>query len=150
MKLLDPATGKIRAFLYPPPSLPNAGGNGSNSSIGYIRSGDSLWLTAYDGDHNSASVTRYDLSTGITTQYFDGQRDGHGNVEVVAADSSGAPILQLSNTDLAHTDPAKRSGILVKTLLLTAPHQPTVLNQGRVGDSGVTNGMSPLSATVYG
>jgi hypothetical protein len=147
LKLLDPVTGAVRAFPYAPPSLINTARSGSNSSVGYLRSGESLWLTSYDGGRDSASVARYNLSTGITTQYFDGQSDGHGHVEVVGTDASAAPILQLSNQDLAHTDPAKRAGILVKTLLLPAAHQATVLNQGRVGNAGVANGMSPLSVT---
>jgi hypothetical protein len=33
----------------------------------------------------------------------------------------------------------------VRTILLTAPHQQTVLNQGRVGDEGVAGNLSPLS-----
>jgi hypothetical protein len=146
LKLLDPASGVLRPFPYPPPAF---GSRGAVSSAGasYLRSTNAIWLTAYFIDTNSTTVTRYDLATGATTQWFDGRTDGQGHVEVVGADPRGLPIVQLADKDLFHTSPAQRAGIRQRTLVLTSPHQATVLNQGRVGDAGVAGNLSPLSVT---
>jgi hypothetical protein len=145
--VLDPATGSLRPLPFAAPLFPSASGG---SGAGYLRSGNAVWITAYDTTSNRSLVDRYDLATGVTTRWFDGSRDGHGDVQVVGADSQGDPIIQLSTTDLFHTNPANRAGIGVQTMLLSAPHAATVLNGGRVGDAGVAGDLSPLSVTDGG
>ena len=122
----------------------------SSSEAGYQRVGNALWLTAFEPGTDTVMISRYDLASGATTEWFDGAGDGHGHVEVVGTDAHGLPIIQLATTDLFHTDPAKRAGIGVRTLLLTAPHRATVLNQGQVGDAGVASDLSPLSVNDAG
>lgn len=39
--------------------------------------------------------------------------------------------MQIAGRDIWHTDPVHRSGIGIETILLTSPHQITVLNHGR-------------------
>jgi hypothetical protein len=145
LELLDPATGTVRPFPHPLPSMGTGNAPGSSAGATYLRVGNAMWLTAYDPDADSTTVARYDMGSGATTPWFDGRADGRGHVEVVGTDAQGRPIVQLAGTDLFHTDPAKRAGIEERTLLLTAPHQATVLNQGRVGTPGVANSLSPLS-----
>jgi hypothetical protein len=137
LKLLDPVTGVVRPFPFPPPAL--------DSSAEYRREDNAIWLVGYLAAPDAAVVKRYDLATGATTEWFDGQTDGKGHVEVVATDGHGHPIVQLADRDLFHTNPAQRSGIGQRTLLLTAPHQETALNEGRVGDPGVAGSLGPLS-----
>ncbi|HEY2705160.1 MAG TPA: hypothetical protein VGL20_15880 [Candidatus Dormibacteraeota bacterium] len=145
LELLDPGSGRVRPFPHPGPQVVNANAVGSSSEVGYLRTGNALWLTAYDPATDSVEVRRYDLTTGVTTAWFDGRSDGRGHVEVVGTDAHGRPIIQLATTDLFHTDPAKRAGTGARTLLLTAPHQAAVLNQGSVGTPGVAGSLSPLS-----
>jgi hypothetical protein len=145
LELLDPATGMVRPFPHPLPSMGTGNAAGSSAEATYLRAGNAMWLTAYDPDTDSTTLGRYDMGSGATTPWFDGRADGRGHVEVVGTDAQGRPIVQLAGTDLFHTDPAKRAGIEERTLLLTAPHQATVLNQGRVGTPGVANSLSPLS-----
>jgi hypothetical protein len=137
LELLDPVTGQVRPFPFPPPTM--------GASADFRPEDDAIWLVGYPTAPGAAVVTRYDLATGVTTEWFDGRTDGGGSIEVVATDGRGHPIVQLSNHDLFHTNPAQRAGIGQRTLLLTAPHQETVLNQGRVGDPGVANNLDPLS-----
>jgi hypothetical protein len=66
---------------------------------------------------------------------------------MVGVDGGGHPIIQVGSRDIFHVNPAKRSGITTRTLLLTGAPQPTVLNEGSVGDSGVADNLSPLSLT---
>ncbi len=148
--LLDPSTGAMHALTVPPLQTGSFSGAGASSETAYVRSGNGVWNTVYDSSSNVSFVDRYDLATGTTTRWFDGRRDGSGNVQVVGADASGNPIIQLSSTDLFHTNPGQRGGIHVATLLLTAPHQAMLLNSGRVGSAGVAGNLSPLSATDGG
>ena len=143
--VLDPATAAVRPwpFAAPQPGVVRQAGGGSEA--GYRREDDAIWMTAYYPSADRTVVQRYDLATGVTTQWFDGQTDGTGHLEVVATDGHGHPIVQLSDHDLFHTDPAHRSGIEQRTILLTAPHLETVLNQGRVGEPGVAGNLGPLS-----
>jgi hypothetical protein len=67
--------------------------------------------------------------------------------QVVGSDSQGHPIVQVSSSDLFHTNPDQRAGIGVKTLLMAAPHSSKVLNEGRVGSPGVAGDLSPESVT---
>jgi hypothetical protein len=171
LKVLDPSNGALRVFPHPAPRFPATraqptlpapatnhpapGGTATHNltesgSAGYLRSGNDLWLVSYDSVSNVSLVDRYDLASGATSRWFDGTTDGHGNIQVVGADQQGAPIMQLSTTDLFHTDPAHRAGIGVQTLLLPAPHTATVLNGGRVGQPGVAGDLSPLSVTDGG
>jgi hypothetical protein len=136
LKLLDPATGAVRSLPLPPPAM---------SSAEYRREDDAIWSVGYVAASDVAFVRRYDLATGATTEWFDGQTDGKGHVEVVATDGHGHPIVQVANRDLFHSDPAGRGGIGQRTILLTSPHQATVLNQGHVGESGVAGNLGPLS-----
>jgi len=149
LRLLDPRTGRVR----PDGSarwLSSRMITGAGSSAGYLRAGEALWITDYDPTQNSTDVWRYDLASGSTTQWFDGSVNGHGHVEVVAADAEGHPILQLSSPDLFHTDPVHRDGVAVQTLLLSSPHHAAMLNGGRVGTPGVAGSLSPLSVTQGG
>jgi hypothetical protein len=150
LKVLDPSSGALSQFPHPAPRLPASASVGTSGEAGYLRSGNALWMTAYDSASNVSLVDRYDLATGLTTRWFDGSRDGRGDVQVVGADSQGDPIMQLSTTDLFHTNPAHRAGIGVQTMLLSGPHAATVLNGGRVGDAGVAGDLSPLSVTDGG
>jgi hypothetical protein len=120
------------------------------AEAGYLRSGNDLWLVSYDSASKVSLVDRYDLASGATSRWFDGNSDGRGNIQVVGADEQGAPIMQLSTADLLRTDPAHRASIGVQTLLLSAPHTATVLNSGRVGQPGVAGDLSPLSVTDGG
>ena len=117
----------------------------AGGGAGYRREDDAIWMTSYSPSTDSAFVQRYDLATGATTTWFDGRTDGRGHVEVVATDGHGRPIVQLADRDLFHTDPANRAGIGQRTVLLSAPHVATVINQGRVGDPGVAGNLGPLS-----
>jgi len=145
LKLLDPASGALRPFPYPPPPFGSAREAGASSSASYSRSASVIWLTDYTPSSNSTTVRKYDLATGVTTEWFDGRTNGQGHVEVVGTDAHGLPIVQLADRDLFHTNPASRAGIGQRTILLTAPHVSAVLNQGRVGDAGVAGNLSPLS-----
>jgi len=142
LELLDPATGGLRPFPFASPEMGRARGG---TEAGFRPEDDAIWMTAYDPSADGTVVRRYDLATGVTTTWFDGQADGKGHVEVVATDGHGHPVVQLATKDLFHTNPAKRAGIGQRTLLLTAPHQQTVLNEGRVGDPGVAGNLGPLS-----
>ncbi len=145
LQVLDPATGVVQPWPFPPPQMGSVREAGGGSAAGYRRQDNAIWLTAYSPASSSALVRRYDLATGATTEWFDGRTDGPGHVEVVGTDGSGRPIVQLANTDLFHTNPAQRAGIAVRTILLTAPHALSVLNEGRVGSAGVAGNLSPLS-----
>jgi RNA polymerase sigma-70 factor (ECF subfamily) len=111
LELLDPATGTVRPFPHPLPSMGTGKAAGFSAEATYLRVGNAMWLTAYDPAADSATVGRYDMGSGATTPWFDGRTDGRGHVEVVGTDAQGRPIIQLAGTDLFHTDPAKRAGI---------------------------------------
>jgi hypothetical protein len=147
LELMDPVSGEVRSLPHPGPRYVQADVVGASSSAGYLRSGNSLWLTAYDPHTDSTSVRSYGLDTGVTTDWFEGPPDGHGYIEVVGTTADGLPILQLSDPDLFHSNPAQRDGIAVQTMLLTSPHHATVLNHGAVGDAGIAGSLSPLSVT---
>lgn len=139
LKLLNPATGQLRPLPFLVPNLPQG-----NSEAGYNRNSNSIWYSAFGRE--GTTVSRFDLGTGQMTEWFN-PGDVKGTVEVVATDSEGAPIIQVATSDIWHADPAHRSGIGIETLLVTAPHQFTVLNHGRSGDPGIAGPFSPLSAT---
>jgi len=145
LKLLDPASGALRPFPYPPPLFGSVREAGASSGASYSRSANAIWLTAYIPTTNSTTVRKYDLATGLTTEWFDGRTDGQGHVELVGTDAKGLPIVQLADRDLFHTNPAHRAGIRQRTILLMEPHVSAVLNQGRVGAAGVAGNLSPLS-----
>jgi hypothetical protein len=148
LDLVDPTTGALTPLA--PIQLPGISGAGGGSETGYVRAGDSVWTTAYDPGADATTVTRHDLATGQDTVWFDGRSDGHGHAQVVGADASGAPLVQLSDQDLFHSDPAHRAGISERILLLGGPHQATVLNEGTVGAPGVADDLSPESVTDGG
>ena len=146
LQLLDPATGSVRPFPFHAPPRPGGVREvGESSTASYRREDNAIWMTAYFPSADRTVVSRYDLATGVTTEWFDGQADGKGHLEVVATDGHGHPIVQLADRDLFHTNPAQRSGVAQHTILLTAPHHETVLNEGRVGDRGVAGNLGPLS-----
>ena len=145
LKLLDPTTGAVRPFPFPPPQAGSPREVGGSGTASYRREDNAIWMTAYHPSSDSTVVRRYDLATGATTEWFEGQTDGRGHVEVVATDGHGRPIVQLANSDLFHSDPVHRAGIEQHTILLTAPHQELVLNQGSVGDARVAGNLGPLS-----
>jgi hypothetical protein len=145
LEVLDPATGAVRPFPFPPPQPGIVHEAGGGTSAGYRREDNAIWMTAYSPSADRTVVRRYDLATGATTEWFDGQTDGKGHVEVVGTDGHGKPIVQLASRDLFHTNPAQREGIVQRTILLTAPHQETALNEGRVGDPGVAGNLGPLT-----
>jgi hypothetical protein len=144
LELLDPATGSVRPLPHQPPP-PMVRGAGASATMAFSRAGDAVWLTGFDPATNAATLRRFDLASGALTEWFDGRTDGTGHLEMVGADQAGLPIVQRSDRDLFHTDPARRAGIAVQTILLAAPHRATVLNQGRVGAPGVVGSLSPLS-----
>jgi hypothetical protein len=146
-KMLDPLTGSIHDLSIPPLRMPSPRATGGGGSTGYVRSGDAVWTASYDGSTRESMLWKYDLRTGATREWYRGLADGLGNLEVLGADKGGNPIVQVSSADLFHTDPAKRNGIAQQTLLLTAPHQATILNHGVVGQPGVAGNLSPLSVT---
>jgi len=147
LELMDPATGTLRPLGHPGLVMPPLDRPGSGSSgVSYMRSGEAIWVTSYDGS-NSSTAARYDLATGNQTTWWDGQKDGSGYVQVVAADSHGDPLIQVSATDLEHTHPNDRAGIHTRTVLMSSPHKSTVINQGKVGSPGVAGNLSPLSVT---
>lgn len=156
--LLDPVSGKYQQL---PPFGNEQSSSGSSSvgytqsanpvwssSTGYIRSGNSLWRGEYDHATGCSTLLRNSLPTGATAVWFEARQDERGFLHVVGADSSGRPVVQLSPEDVAHTAPKQRRGMLTETALLSAPHEKTVLNQGRMGEMGVVGCLSPLSLTV--
>jgi hypothetical protein len=145
ISLLDPHTGAVRAL--PLPDYPQvSSGAGTGGMTGYQAGTNSVWMQAYDSNSNISMVSRYDLVTGVTTVWFDGHTDGAGAAQPVAETGAGEPIIQLAGRDIEHIAPADRGGIDQRTLLMTSPHRAQVLNQGRVGDPGVADNLSPLSA----
>jgi hypothetical protein len=147
ISLLDPRTGKVRAMPLPVyPQVDSPAGNGSGGSTGYQARTSSIWMQTMDTSRNLSVVSRYDLTNGRTTTWFDGLTDGAGIAQPVAETATGEPIIQLASTDLSHTNPTQRAGIRESTLLMTSPHVSQVLNAGREGDPGVADNLSPLSA----
>jgi hypothetical protein len=147
ISLLDPRTGGVRVMPLPAyPQIDSPAGNGSGGSTGYQARTNSIWMQAYNTTSNISVVSRYDLTTGRTTVWFDGRTDGLGAAQPVAETATGAPIIQLAGSDIEHIAPNRRSGIRESTLLMTSPHTAQVINAGRVGDSGVADNLSPLSA----
>jgi hypothetical protein len=146
-KMLDPATGAIRDLPIPPLHAGFPSISGGSSETGYVRSGDAVWTTSNNPKTNVSKLWKYDLRSGTATEWYDGATDGPGNLQVLGADGAGSPIVQVSSTDLFHTDPAKRSGISQQTLVLSVPHSLTTLNSGVVGQPGVAGNLSPLSVT---
>lgn len=140
LKLLDPVTGKMQSLPFTVPALPRG-----NSEAGYNRNSNAIWYMAFAAN-GSTTVSRFDLATGQLTEWFNSS-DLTGTAQFVGTDSQGAPIMQIAERDIWHTDPAHRSGIGIETILLTSPHQITVLNHGRAGEPGIASGFSPLSAT---
>ena len=139
--LLDPSTGNARLVPGSINAVPSFGANGS--STGYIPGSGAIWTTFSRDDGTRRALQRYDLTTGVSTELY----STTGFIEMVGVDGGGHPIIQVGSRDIFHVNPAKRSGITTRTLLLTGAPQPTVLNEGSVGDAGVTDNLSPLSLT---
>lgn len=136
--LLDPSTGSTK-------SVPGgiALSLGGNSATGYIAGSGAMWSVASRSDGTHTDLRRYDLITGAITDVY----TSTGFIEMVGVDGGGHPIIQVGSRDAFHVNPAERAGIMTRTLLLTGASQPTVLNEGRIGDSGVADNLSPLSIT---
>jgi hypothetical protein len=141
LKLLDPATGALRSLPFTVPALPRG-----NSEAGYNRNSNAIWYMAFAAN-GSTTISRFDMATGQMTEWFN-STDAIGTAQFVGTDSQGAPIIQVAERDIWHTNPAHRSGIGIQTMLLSTPHHITVLNHGRAGDPGVAGAFSPLSATA--
>ena len=139
--LLDPSTGNARLVPGSINAEPSFGANGS--STGYIPGSGAIWTTFSRDDGTRSALQRYDLTTGVSTELY----STTGFIEMVGVDGGGHPIIQVGSRDIFHVNPAKRSGITTRTLMLTGAPQPTVLNEGSVGDSGVADNLSPLSLT---
>ncbi len=150
ISLLDPRTGAVRAMPLPDyPQIPTSGkgsGLGNGGSTGYQAGTSSVWMQAYDTGSKISVVSRYDVTNGRTTTWFDGRTDGLGTAQQVAETATGEPIIQLASSDIQHVAPAQRAGITERTLLMTAPHSFQVINAGREGTPGVADNLSPLSA----
>jgi hypothetical protein len=147
VSLLNPHTGAVRLMPLPNYQLLSPPiGNGSGSTSGYQAGTNSLWMQTYNTTTDISVVSRYDLTNGRTTTWFDGRTDGVGAAQQVAETAMGQPIIQLASSDIQHIAPAQRAGIRESTLLLTSPHTSQVINAGREGDAGVADNLSPLSA----
>jgi hypothetical protein len=144
ISLLNPRTGAVRAM--PLPDYPQFSGAGAGSSTGYQAGTSSIWMQTYDSKTDLSVISRYDLSTGRTTTWFDGRTDGLGAAQPVGETAAGQPIIQVASSDIFHIAPTQRAGITERTLLMTSPHVGQVINAGRVGDPGVADNLSPLSA----
>jgi hypothetical protein len=136
----NPATGAMRKLH---PNYHNLPGRTAGewillprSNILYLESQTSL----------TSNITAFDLSTGVTTDYFDSTMDGEGVAYVAAETPDGKPIVQVASTDLQHSDRSQRTGIEQTTFLMPAPHRRIVLNQGKVGDTGVADDFGSLPA----
>jgi hypothetical protein len=140
LKLLDPATGALRSLSFKVPGLPPG-----NSEAGYNRNSNAIWYMAFAAN-GSTTISRVDMATGQMTEWFN-STDAMGTAQFVGTNSQGAPIIQVAERDIWHTNPAQRSGIAIQTMLLSSPHHITLLNQGRAGYPGVAGAFSPLSAT---
>ena len=141
LKLLDPVTGQLSPLSFKVPAL----GPG-NSQAGYNRNSNAIWSMAFAAN-GTTTISRFDLATGQMTEWLNSS-DALGTAQFVGTDSHGDPLIQVAERDIWHTDPAHRAGIAIQTMLLTSPHQITVLNHGRAGDPGVAGAFSPLSATM--
>ncbi|HET9849662.1 MAG TPA: hypothetical protein VFR68_14030 [Candidatus Dormibacteraeota bacterium] len=144
IELLDPTTGRLSPLPFAMPSAPIINGVRVGSLGFYDRNSNAIWSGFFQGDNST--IWSVDYATGGMTQWFN-PSDGKGTAQVVATDKHGAPIIQLSTSDAWHTDAAHRNGIAMQTMLMTAPHRFTVLNQGHTGERGVAGAFSPLSAT---
>jgi hypothetical protein len=144
ISLLNPRTGAVRAM--PLPVYPQFSGAGAGSTTGYQAGTSSIWMQTYDSKTDLSVVSRYDLSNGRTTTWFDGRTDGLGAAQPVGETAAGLPIIQVASSDIFHIAPTQRAGIRERTLLMTSPHIGQVINAGRVGDPGVADNLSPLSA----
>ncbi|MBV9524220.1 MAG: hypothetical protein JOZ46_00235 [Candidatus Dormibacteraeota bacterium] len=113
---------------------------------GYQGGTDAVYLQVYDPASDVSVVSRYDLRDGVTTTWFDGRIDGAGAAQPVGETAAGQPIIQVATRDIEHIAPDARGGIDERTLVLTSPHNSEILNQGRIGDVGVADNLSPLSA----
>ena len=140
--LLNPATGKLRPAPVTQPV--SVGGRLITTAAVYDRNGHAPWSGFHEG--GKSWIWRVDVATRQLTQWFDSS-DAKGTAQVVATDSLGRPIVQVAESDVWHTDASHGAGTLIETILMTAPHQFTVLNHGRAGDPGVAGAFSPLSAT---
>ena len=105
-------------------------GNGSGSSTGYQAGTSSIWMQTYNTGSHISLVSRYDLTTGRTTTWFDGRIDGLGAAQPVGETAAGQPIIQVAGSDIFHIAPTQRAGIMERTLLMTAPHVGQVINAG--------------------
>lgn len=147
ISLLDPRTGAVRVMPLPVyPQLSSPIGDGSGSTTGYQAGTSSIWMQTYNTGSHVSLVSRYDLSTGRTTTWFDGRADGLGAAQPVGETAAGQPIIQVASSDIFHIAPTQRAGITERTLLMTSPHVGQVINAGREGDAGVADNLSPLSA----
>jgi hypothetical protein len=141
IQLLDPATGALRTVPGAIRLSSDFGANGSQT--GYIPVSGAMWTLFSRDDGTRTALDRYDLTTGATTRVY----TTTGFIAMVGVDSSAHPIIQVGSRDIFHIDPAKHTGITTTTLLVTAPGQSITLNDGRVGDPGVADNLSPLSLT---
>lgn len=147
VSLLNPRTGAMRALPLPDyPQLSTSMTGAASSSTGYQAGTNSIWMQAYDRTTDLSMVSRYDLTTGRTTTWYDGRSDGLGVAQPVGETAAGQPIIQVASRDIFHIAPTQRAGIMERTLLMTSPHVSRVLNAGRIGDPGVADNLSPLSA----
>lgn len=136
--ILDPSTGAVNTV---PGGISLS--LGGNSATGYIAGSGALWSVISRGDGTLSELQRYDLTTGAVTQVF----TSTGFIEMVGVDGDGHPIIQVGSRDVFHINPAERAGITTRTLLLSEAPQPTVLNEGHIGDAGVADNLSPQSIT---
>jgi hypothetical protein len=141
LKLLDPNTGVLEELPFRVPQLPMS----PNSEAGYNRYSNAIWYSVANAS-GGTTISRFDLANGTMTEWIN-STDFKGTANLAAVDLHGSPIIQVAASDVWHTDPAKRGGIEIKTLLVSSPHTATLLNSGRIGQAGVAGAFSPLSAT---
>jgi hypothetical protein len=142
---LNPKTGAIQPFNFVA-DVPESG----QGSASYLPSTDSVWFVGAPGINGgmqlgASTVYQVNLDTGQTVEWLNPQ-DLSGTANVIAGNSQGHIIVQVSQGDIEHTDASSRGGMQIETVLMTAPHQFKVLNSGKYGAAG-TMDLAPESAT---